>query len=104
MYGGQPEWDEYLKERRGPVETLIRLSGFTVAEVASMQKHETWPTFGSYVSTMQQGGTLTPNQQFLRTFAHLEWRQYSALSHGAFEAFIGTMGQFPIGAYSLLSG
>jgi hypothetical protein len=99
MYGGQPQWDEYVAERRGPVEMLIRGSGFTVAEVKNMPKHEAWPTFGSYVGKMQQGGTLTENQQFLKTFAHLEWRQYSALSHGAYEAFIGTMGHFPIGVY-----
>jgi hypothetical protein len=30
-----------------------------------------------------------------------DWRQYSALSHGAYEAFAGIMGNLPLGAYYL---
>jgi hypothetical protein len=29
----------------------------------------------------------------------MEWRQYSALSHGAYEGFIGFVGPHPVGAY-----
>jgi len=75
------------------------MSGFTIEEVTQLKKHEMWQTFGMYINTMQPGGTRTETQQFLKTFAHLEWRQYSALSHGAYEAFIGTLGEVPVGAY-----
>jgi hypothetical protein len=98
-YAGQPDREEYLQQRRNAVESLVRLSGFTIDEVMQLKKHEMWPTFGMYINTMQPGGVRTDIQQFLKTFAHLEWRQYSALSHGAYEAFIGTLGMVPVGAY-----
>ena len=97
---GEDDWESYYKERRAPVELLIRMSNLTLDEVMQVQKGDMWPTFGEYIDGMQPGGVLTENQEFLKTFARLEWRQYSALSHGAFEAFIGTLlGAIPIGAY-----
>jgi len=98
-YAGQQDRQEFLQQRRDAVELLVRLSGFTLDEVLQLKKHEMWPTFGTYINTLQHGGTRTDVQQFLKTFAHLEWRQYSALSHGAYEAFIGTLGMVPVGAY-----
>jgi hypothetical protein len=98
-YAGQQDREEYLREKRKVVELLVRMSGFTIDEIMQVKKHEMWPTFGTYINTLQQGGTRTDVQQFLKTFAHLEWRQYSALSHGAYEAFIGTLGMVPVGAY-----
>jgi hypothetical protein len=91
-YAGKPEWEQWVDSRRGPVELLIRISGFTLDEV---MKEPMWPTLGKYLKS----GPMSPNQQFLKTFTHLEWRQYSALSHGAYEAFIGTLGDIPIGSY-----
>src|SRR5260370_35541373 len=93
-YGGNPKWDEYINQRRGPVELLIRMSGFTLADV---MKQPMWQTLSSYINTKGPGGTLTPHQKFLKTFTHMEWRQYSALSHGAYEAFIGTIGHVTAG-------
>lgn len=95
-YLGQPEWEEWVRVRKGPVETLIRLSGFTLAEVMDAPE---WPTLGRYLGQKQSGGVLSEHQHFLKTFTHLEWRQYSALSHGAYEAFIGTLGNLPVGGY-----
>jgi hypothetical protein len=94
-YAGQPEWDEWVNSRRGPVELLIRMSGFTLDDV---MKQPMWPTLGTYLR-LKSGVTPSDNQQFLKTFTHLEWRQYSALSHGAYEAFIGTLGNVPVGSY-----
>jgi hypothetical protein len=97
---GEDDWESYYKERRAPVDLLIRMSNFTLDEVMQVKKRDLWPTFGKYIDRRQPGGVLTENQEFLKTFARLEWRQYSALSHGAFEAFIGTLlGDVPIGAY-----
>lgn len=93
---GDPEWEEWYKQRRGAVELLIRGSGFDVTEV---EKHQSWPTLGIYVGREGAGATLTEHQKFLKTFTHLGWRQYSALSHGSYEAFTGTLGNIPIGAY-----
>ena len=98
-YRGQERWESYIEERRGPIELLIRGSGFTLDEVMQTPGHEMWPTLGKYTKTRQPGGVLTDNQKFLETFAYLEWRQYSALSHAAYEAFIGTLGHFPVGVY-----
>jgi hypothetical protein len=98
-YGGQPEMDEYINIRRKSVVDLLRASGFTVDEILATPKHEGWPTFGQYINKEYPGGVQTEQQKFLKTFAHLHWRQYSALSHGAYEAFIGTLGNVPVGAY-----
>ena len=95
-YGGDPKWDEYIRQRREAVEQFVRISGFTMAEVMNQPM---WQTLGLYINTKGPGGTLTPHQQFLKTFTYTEWRQYSALSHGAYESFIGTMGHLPVGVY-----
>jgi hypothetical protein len=95
-YRGQPEWETWIEQRRKGVEFFMRLSGFSLEEVLA---EPMWPTLGSYVRTKQADGSLTENQQFLKRFTHLEWRQYSALAHGAYEAFIGTLGHFPVGVY-----
>jgi hypothetical protein len=93
---GEPEWDAWFNERRPVVEQLIRNSGFTLDDV---EKQPSWQTLGAYINTKQHGGVLSDHQAFLKTFTHLGWRQYSALSHGAYEAFAGTLGHVPIGAY-----
>jgi hypothetical protein len=98
-YAGQPKWEEWVDVRRGPVELLIRTSGFAMDDV---MKQPMWPTLGKYLSDVKPGAPMSPNQQFLKKFTHLEWRQYSALSHGAYEAFIGTLGDMPIGSYYML--
>ena len=59
-----------------------------------------WPTMGKYLNS-GPGGTSTDHQKFLKTFTYMGWRQYSALAHGAYEAFIGVMGPVPLGAYFL---
>jgi hypothetical protein len=70
-----------------------------VDEILAMPTSESWPTLGRYIRE-RSGSPLTDKQRFLKTFAHVEWRQYSALSHGTYEAFIGgPLGQVPVGAY-----
>jgi hypothetical protein len=95
-YRGQPEWESYITERRKNVELLIRMSGFTVDEV---QKQSMWMTMGKYVKMLRPGGVLDEHQTFLKTFTYLGWRQYSALSHGTYEAFMGLLGHVPVGSY-----
>jgi hypothetical protein len=95
-YRGQPAWEAFVAERKGHVEMLIRTSGFTVEEV---MKQPFWPTLGAYLSVRKTGGVLTEHQEFLKTFTFLGWRQYSALSHGAYEAFMGTLGHVPVASY-----
>lgn len=97
-YSGDPKWDAYVIERRKLVEFLIRTSGFTLDEVRQAAQ---WRTFGRYISERQPGGALTDHQKFLKRFAHMHWRQYSALSHGTYEAFAGFLGDVPVGAYYL---
>jgi hypothetical protein len=94
-YGGDAKWDAYIAERRKNVELLVRMSSFTLDEVMHAAQ---WPTFGQYIRP-GKGGVLSDHQRFLKRFAHMEWRQYSALSHGAYEAFAGFLGDLPVGAY-----
>jgi hypothetical protein len=43
---------------------------------------------GKYISDKQAGGTTTPHQDFLKTFTFRNWREYSAMAHGAFEGLM----------------
>jgi len=56
---------------------------------AASQKWQ-WPTLGKYMSDKQPGGVTTPHQDFLKSFAYGNWREYSAMSHGAFEGLMPT--------------
>jgi hypothetical protein len=98
-YRGQKAWKSFVDERRDGVAMLAAPSDFTLEDVEELRQQDMWPTLGRYLRRKRPDGSLTENQQFLKTFTHLSWRQYSALSHGTFEAFIGTLGSVPIGAY-----
>ena len=86
-YGGDPRWDAWIAKNREHLELSIRACGFDVAEV--IQWKESWPTLGRYVGEQQRGGTLTPHQDFLKTFNYGHWREYSAMAHGALEGLLG---------------
>jgi hypothetical protein len=87
-YGGEPRWDYWIKKNRDGLDWAIRNSNLDPAMVAS---HTTsWPTLGKYIADKKTGGTTTPHQDFLRTFSFGRWREYSAMSHGAFEGLITT--------------
>ena len=91
-YGQRPGWDEYIKHQLGALDTLARGSGYTEQEIRDARS---WPTLGQYLVRGKQS-TLTPHQQFLKKFEHTQWRQYSAMSHGGFEGYIG---ELPVAAY-----
>jgi hypothetical protein len=93
-YGGKPEWDAYNSNQKWALRILIAGSGLTVEDVR--QAHP-WPTLGVYLRGKDQD--LTPNQRFLKTFTHMQWRQYSALSHAAYEGYIG---ELPAGSYFII--
>lgn len=98
-YAGQRKWSSYVAGRRKVVKFQLRQSGFTLAEIKAMKKQDLWPTLGAYALQPRKGGTFTAHQQFLQKFTYADWRQYSALSHGAFEAFAGLLGDMPVGSY-----
>jgi hypothetical protein len=85
-YRGEAKWDFYNAKRRSAVELSIRSFGFTLDEVKSQKA---WPTLGSYLR-VKKGRALTPHQVFLKIFTYGMWRDYSALSHGAFEGWFET--------------
>lgn len=93
-YGDQPDWILYLDQRRRSTESLIRRSGLTIQD-----KEPMWPTLGTFLRNKQESDAANEHQAFLKTFTHMNWRQYSALSHGAYEAFIGSLGHVPVGSY-----
>src|SRR5260370_555610 len=93
-YGGKEEWDAFNIKRREGLNLLIRACGFTDDEVMAAKG---WPTLGKYIQGKVE--SLTPHQRFLKTFTYLHWRQYSALSHGGLEGYIGDP---PLGAYFII--
>src|ERR1051326_1339683 len=95
-YPGEEQWEAYVAERRRAVEMLVRMSGYTMDEVMAQSY---WQTLGNYLSARKTGGVHDELQRFFRRFTFFEWRQYSALSHGVYEAFAGIMGHVPLGAY-----
>ena len=80
---GDPKWMSYLDELASNIHRMIVASGSSIAEV---REQKSWPTLGTFVKAAKDG-SMTDRQTFFKGFTHLEWRHYSALSHGAFEAF-----------------
>jgi hypothetical protein len=94
-YAGKSEWEFYLNQQTSALGDLIRGSGLTEDEVRNGGR---WEPLGRYLLS----GTLedaTPHQRFLKMFTHMQWRQYSALSHASFDGYIG---EIPSGAYFVL--
>jgi len=85
-YGGQPKWDSWIERNRKDIDFKIRECGLTMSDVKAQTI--SWPTLGKYINDRQRGGGFTTHQTFLRTFVYLNWRQYSAMAHGAFEGLI----------------
>lgn len=90
-YGGQPEWDSYIREKRQKIDLALRQYNLTVEGV---QSQGPWKTMGTYVSDKGPGGTLSPHQTFLKTFTYGMWREYSAMAHGGFEGLLDTVSVF----------
>src|SRR5271157_463149 len=82
-YGAQLKWETWIKNNRDWLDLEIRGCGLTMEEV--LAQNIAWPTLGRYISDRQPGGTITPHQEFLKTFTYGKWREYSAMAHGAFE-------------------
>lgn len=85
-YAGKPDWDEFCRVQLRALDGLIRSSGYTEQEVRAAKS---WPTLGKYL--MGKPEAFTPHQRFLKTFTHLQWRQYSALAHCGYEGYIGEL-------------
>jgi hypothetical protein len=84
-YGGQQKWDDWIKKTRDGINFQMRVNGLAMSEVLAQPS---WPTMGKYISDKQPGGTITPHQDFLKTFTYGHWREYSAMAHGAFEGLM----------------
>jgi hypothetical protein len=93
-YAGKPEWDEYNAAQLRALDILIRGSGYSEQEIRAAKR---WPTLGQYIRP--GSGAMTPHQTFLKTFTHMQWRQYSALSHAGYEGYIG---EITPGAYFVM--
>jgi hypothetical protein len=94
-YAGKPEWDDYNAGQKQALNHLIRISGFSQDEI---RQAKTWKTLGGYL-LQGKPEDATPHQKFLKTFTHMQWRQYSALSHASLDGYIG---ELPAGAYFIL--
>ena len=82
-YRGKSGWDSWLDKTNDMWDLQVRASGFKVNEV--LASPNTWPTLGRYVLQKKKGVPLTPHQEFIKTFTYGQWREYSAMAHGAFE-------------------
>jgi hypothetical protein len=85
-YGGRPEWDAYIKDKRARIDLAMRVDGLTMNDLLSQAS---WRTLGAYLRDAP-GGILTPHQLFLKTFTHGIWREYSAMVHAGFEGLMDT--------------
>jgi hypothetical protein len=92
IYAGKPEWDYYNAQQLKALDGLIRGDGFTEEEI---RRTKSWTTLGTYVDRGKEQDR-TSHQLFLKTFTHMQWRQYSGLSHAGFDGYIG---EIPAGAY-----
>ncbi|MDE3167344.1 MAG: hypothetical protein KGN36_16195 [Acidobacteriota bacterium] len=85
-YRGMPAWHSYLDRHMWALRGLIDKSGLTVDDV---RQAKAWPTLGNYLRAKPE--EMSPNQRFLKTFTHAQWREYSAMSHAGCEGFIGEL-------------
>lgn len=90
-YGGNPNWEGYLKEKRGKIHLELRKYGLTFPEI---QSQTPWPTMGKYIADKQPGAVLSPHQEFLKTFTFGMWREYSAMAHGGFEGLLDSVSAY----------
>lgn len=86
-YQGQPEWNSYIQEKHRKIDLALRQYEFTIDEV---EAERPWETMGKYLRP-KSGEQLSPHQSFLKTFTYGPWREYSAMSHGGFEALIDSL-------------
>ena len=91
VYGGNADWDEYLRNCNWALRGLMGSSNFTEDEV---RQAKAWQTLGMYLNVKPQN--MSANQSFLHRFTLAEWRQYSAMSHAGCEGYIG---ELPAGGY-----
>ena len=77
-YMGKPEWDKWIAESRAKLDTILRSTGFTQAEVMNKKQFPDWPTLGKYLRTQP----LDDHKKFLETFTFGPWKQYSSVAHG----------------------
>jgi hypothetical protein len=84
-YGGQLEWDEWIRKGREGLDFQIRELNLTMSDVLDTPA---WPTLGRYINDKGPGGTTTNHQDFLKTFVYGRWREYSAMAHGGFEGLL----------------
>ena len=94
-YAGKPEWDVYNAQQKQALLGLIRGSRLTEQEIRDA---DIWKTLGTYVLQGKKEDA-TPHQKFLKTFMHMQWRQYSALSHASLDGYIG---ELPAGMYFVI--
>jgi hypothetical protein len=50
-YMGKPEWDKWIADSRAKLDSILRATGFTEAEVMDKKQFPDWPTLGKYLGT-----------------------------------------------------
>jgi hypothetical protein len=80
-HGGDPIWDSFIAGSRQQMAHVLRVTGFTEAEVRDKKVYPDWPTLGKYIAQ----GAPSKHKSFLDTFSYGSWKRYSAIAHGAGE-------------------
>lgn len=83
-YGGNAEWDNYIRKQRDLLGLMLRHDGFKLSEVHTAKM---WPTLSAYLR-VKKTTPLTPHQQFLKKLTYGFWQEYSAMAHGAFDGLL----------------
>jgi hypothetical protein len=84
-YGGNPGWDDWIDRQRKSVSFNMRNHGFLEQEVRANKTY--WPTLNQYLK-IAPNATPTAHQDFLARFTLGFWREYSGISHAAFQGVL----------------
>jgi hypothetical protein len=85
LYQGKPEWDAYLANKRSQLDLSMRSSDIVESQLSNQ---DSWKTLGNYILSPGPGGKFSDHQLFLKRLTLGNWREYSAMSHAAFEGLL----------------
>ena len=81
-YGHEPAWQETLQMSRKIYEDVMRIAGFTDADLDD--KTNRWPLLGEYLNR----GPSTPHKAIIKRLTLGFWQQYSSISHASFDGLL----------------
>ncbi len=93
QYGGNPSWLTHIRKVRKRLRFELRQLSISETDVLDFKANPSWQTLGKYLGNDSAAANDTPHKKYLRRFTFGNWREYSSLSHGAFEG-LSQLGAF----------